>query len=170
MIQGGTQVINFVVTLFLARILMPEDFGLIGIVSIFIAIGKSLTDAGFSSSLIRSKNVDEEDYSTIFFINLFSSIFLYLIVFISASYIAVFFSKPELENLIKMMGLIFIINASTLVQSTKLNKSLMLKEQFKLQTGALFISSSIAIYMGLNEDGIDDSSYDNYYKQLLGVK
>jgi len=66
--QGSTQLINFVITLFLARILMPEDFGLIGIVSIFIAIGKSLTDAGFSSSLIRSKNVDEEDYSTIFFI------------------------------------------------------------------------------------------------------
>ncbi|MFV0226380.1 lipopolysaccharide biosynthesis protein [Empedobacter falsenii] len=152
--QGSTQLINFVITLLLARILMPEDFGLIGIVSIFIAIGKSLTDAGFSSSLIRSKNVDEEDFSTIFFINLFSSIFLYLIVFISAPYIAVFFSKPELENLIKMMGLIFIINASTLVQSTKLNKSLMFKEQFKLQTVALFISSSIAIYMALNDFGV----------------
>ena len=154
MIQGGTQVINFVVTIILSRLLMPEQFGLIGIISIFIGIGKSLTDAGFSSSLIRSKNIDNEDYSTIFIINLFSSISLYLVTFLISPYIADFFNQPELEDLIKMMGLIFIINASTLVQSTKLNKSLMIKEQFRLQTLSLIISSVIAIYMALNNFGV----------------
>lgn len=152
--QGASQFINFAITLLLARILVPEDYGLIGIISIFIAIGKSLTDAGFSSSLIRSKNIDNEDYSTIFIINLFSSISLYLVTFLTSPYIADFFNQPVLENLIKMMGLIFIINASTLVQSTKLNKSLMFKEQFRLQTLSLIISSGIAIYMALNNFGV----------------
>lgn len=152
--QGTTQIINFAITLLLARLLMPEDYGLIGLISVFIVIGRSLTDAGFSSSLIRTKKVDDGDYSTVFFINLLSSIILYIIIFFSSPYIADFFEEPVLENLIKIMALIFLINASSIVQSTKLNKSLQFKEQFKLQLIALIISSGFAVYLALNDYGV----------------
>ena len=69
MIQGGTQVINFVVTIILSRLLMPEQFGLIGMISIFLAIGAALVDGGFVTSLIRTQDADDVDYSTVFFVN-----------------------------------------------------------------------------------------------------
>ena len=66
--QFGNQLVGFVVSMILARILLPEDFGLIGMIAIFIAVGKSLLDAGLTQSLIRSQDLDQEDLSTVFFL------------------------------------------------------------------------------------------------------
>lgn len=152
--QSTTQVINFAITLLLARLLLPSDYGLIGLIAVFIAIGRSLTDAGFSSSLIRTKDVDDVDYSTVFFVNFISSAVLYTVAYISAPFIANFFEEPALMNLIRVMSLIFIINASTMVQSTKLNKALRFREQFKLQAVALVLSSGVAVYLAMNDFGV----------------
>ncbi len=145
MIQGGTQVINFVVTIILSRLLMPEQFGLIGMISIFLAIGAALVDGGFVTSLIRTQDADDIDYSTVFFVNLFSSLLLYGILFSIAPLVATFFDQVILVDLIRVQSLTLIIAAFSLVQSTKLNKELQFKVQFKLQIPALLISAIAAI-------------------------
>src|SRR5690606_36172945 len=108
LIQGGTQVINFVVTVLLARLLLPEEFGLIGMIAVFMAISRALLDGCFVSSLIRTKKVDNIDYSTVFFVNLISSVILYGILFFTAPFIAAFYQKGILVDLVRVLGLILI--------------------------------------------------------------
>jgi len=79
--QFGVQGIGFIVSIVLARLLEPEEFGLIGMITVFIGIGNALLNAGLGSSLIRSKDLDEEDYATVFYFNLAVSIIVYGIVF-----------------------------------------------------------------------------------------
>jgi O-antigen/teichoic acid export membrane protein len=154
MIQGGTQIINFIVTVLLARILLPEQFGLIGMIAIFIAISRALVDGGFVSSLIRTKDADNVDYSTVFFVNLLSSLLLYSMLFLSAPYIANFYEQDILVSIIRVLGLVLIINSFSLVQSTKLNKALQFKTQFKLQVPSLIISAIVSIWMAYNDYGV----------------
>lgn len=154
MIQGGTQIINFIISVVLARLLLPEQFGLIGMIAIFIAISRALIDGGFVSSLIRTKDADDVDYSTVFFVNLASSFFLYILLFIAAPFIAEFYHQDILVKLIRVLGLILIINAFSLVQSVKLNKALQFKTQFKLQLPSLVISALISIWMAYNGYGV----------------
>ncbi|WP_338647721.1 lipopolysaccharide biosynthesis protein [Flavobacterium sp. KS-LB2] len=154
MIQGGTQIINFVVTIILARLLLPEQFGLLGMIAVFIAISRGLLDGGLASSLIRTKDPNNEDYSTVFFVNLGSSIVLYVILFFVAPYISMFYKHEILISLVRVLGLLLIVNAFTLVQSTKLNKSLQFKTQFKLQIPSLIISASLSIWMAYNGYGV----------------
>lgn len=154
MIQGGTQVINFIVTIILARFLMPEQFGLIGMITIFISISRALVDAGFVSSLIRTKDADDLDYSTVFFVNFFSSIFLYVLLFFLSPFIASFYKQDILINLVRVTGLVLIVNSLSMVQSTKLNKDLQFKVQFKLQIPSLIISALISIWMAYNGFGV----------------
>lgn len=154
LIQGATLAINFAVTVILARLLMPEEFGLIGMIAIFMAISKALLDGGFVSSLIRTKDTDNVDYSTVFFVNLLSSFLLYGILYFAAPFIAQFYEKDILINLIRALGLSLIFNALSLVQSTKLNKALQFKTQFKLQIPSLIISAVVSIWMAYNGYGV----------------
>src|SRR5690554_902519 len=154
LIQGGTQFINFVVTVLLARLLLPEEFGLIGMIAIFLAISRALLDGGFVSSLIRTKDADNIDYSTVFFVNLISSVLLYALLFFAAPFIAAFYGEDILIYLIRVLGLVLLINAFSLVQSTKLNKALQFKTQFKLQVPSLVISAGISIWMAYNDYGV----------------
>ena len=154
LIQGGTQIINFAVTVILARLLLPEQFGLIGMISIFIAISRALVDGGFVSSLIRTKDADNIDYSTVFFVNLISSVALYILLFFIAPFISSFYGKEILINMIRVSGLILIINAFALVQSTKLNKTLQFKTQFKLAIPSLIISAAVSICMAYSGFGV----------------
>lgn len=154
LIQGGTQIINFIVTVILARLLVPEQFGLIGMIAIFIEIGRAIVDGGFVSSLIRTKDADNIDYSTVFFVNLISSIALYCFLFFCAPFISSFFGQDILVNMIRILGLNLIINAFASVQSTKLNKALQFKIQFKLAIPSLIISATVSIWMAHNGFGV----------------
>lgn len=154
LIQGGTQIINFVVTVILARLLVPEQFGLIGMIAIFIEISRVIVDGGFVSSLIRTKDADNIDYSTVFFVNLISSIALYGFLFFCAPFISSFFGQDILVNMIRVLGLILIVNAFASVQSTKLNKALQFKTQFKLAIPSLMVSATVSIWMAYNGFGV----------------
>jgi O-antigen/teichoic acid export membrane protein len=100
--QFGYQGINFVVQLLLARILLPEAFGIIALLQIFISIANNLIDSGMASSLIRNKDVDERDYSTVFYLNIAVAIVLYGIMFVSSPFIANFYNMPILKDVIKI--------------------------------------------------------------------
>ncbi len=110
--------ISFIVGLVLARLLSPAEFGLIGIISIFIAVFNSIVDSGFSNALIRKKDTTNLDYNTAFIFNLIISFILFGLLLLLAPFVGSFFNQPELVPLTRVMSVVVFINAFTLVQRT----------------------------------------------------
>lgn len=135
--QFSTQFISFIVSIILARFLGPAEFGLVGMMGIFIAIGNTLMDSGLTSSLIRTPDADQRDYSTVFMINVIGSVIFYLILYLAAPLIASFYKHEVLTGLIRVFALIFIIQAFVGVQSTRLTKKLNFKTQLLIQIPSL---------------------------------
>ena len=129
--------VTFVVSIVLARLLSPEEYGLIGILTIFIAIFNAIVDSGFTNALIRKQNATDTDYSTVFYTNLVLSVVLAAVLFFCAKPISVFFERPELVSLTQVMSSVVIINALSIVQRVKTTKAI----DFKTQTKITFISS-----------------------------
>ncbi|SFC38768.1 Membrane protein involved in the export of O-antigen and teichoic acid [Parapedobacter composti] len=152
--QFSVQAINFVVQLILARLLVPEDFGIIAMLSVFIAIGNTLVDNGLTSSLIRTKDADQADYSTVFFMNLSASIGIYLIVFFCAPLIAKFFKQPILTDVIRLYTTTFIIRAFSQVQQTKLTKEMQFRLQMTVQIPSVIIAGIGGIIMAYKGLGV----------------
>lgn len=154
LIQFGYQVISFIVSIILARTLLPQDFGTLGMIAIFISVGRVLLDGGMMASLLRTPVVKKDEYSSVFTVNLILSLILYLAVFFSASLISGFYNFEISLEVIRVACLVFIINALSLIQSTKLNKELKFRTQFLVQIPALVISSIISISMAKSGYGI----------------
>lgn len=137
--------VSFLISIVLARLLSPEDYGLLGIIAIFTAICNTLVGGGFSSALIRKKTVSDDDYSTVFIVNLGMSLFLYVIIFFSAPQIATFFNREELVELTRVSSLSIIISALAIVQYVRLTKKL----DFKTQTKITMISTTGSGIVGI---------------------
>ncbi len=152
--QFGVQGIGFVINIVLARLLTPQQFGLIAMITVFVGIGNALLNAGMGSSLIRSKNLDNADYSTVFFFNLIASIFIYALIWISAPAIARFYHQPVLIDLIRWLSLVIIINAFALIQQTRLTKQMDFKTQAGVAIPAIFIAGAIGIAMAYYGFGV----------------
>ncbi|MDB5060856.1 MAG: capsule biosynthesis protein CapK [Mucilaginibacter sp.] len=128
--QLSSKLVSFAISIFLARLLEPSQFGLIAMLSLFIAVSNTLLDSGLTSSLIRTTNPNQRDYSTIFYFNIAGSAILYIMLFFSAPLVALFYHQPQLIAIIRVYGTILIINAFFGVQSTLLIKDL----KFRIQT------------------------------------
>jgi teichuronic acid exporter len=152
--QFGTQIITFVVSLILARLLSPSEFGLIAMISIFIGIGSILVDSGLSQSLIRTDNPSQEEFSTVFFFNLIGSFIVYLLIFFCAPLIADFYNQPLLIQLIRCYCVVFIINAFSNIQYTRLSKKMDFKTEMKISIPSLIISSFVGVSMAFLGYGI----------------
>jgi teichuronic acid exporter len=149
--QFSSQLIIFINSIFLARLLLPSEFGLIAMVTVFVAIGNSLVIGGMSSSLIRTPNANDEDYSTVFYVNLAVSLVLYFIIYFCAPFIADFYKQSMLVAIIRIYTLTFIITAFVAVQTTRLTKEMQFKIQMKMQIPSLIvggISGIILAYLG----------------------
>jgi teichuronic acid exporter len=152
--QFGSQLISFGVSIVLARLIMPEEFGLIGMIAIFMGLGSALFQGGLTSSLIRTKELNEDDYSTVFFFNLAGSIVIYGVLFIAAPYISEFYKQPSLVNITRVYGLTYILSAFGSVQNTILTKELKFKKQAIISLPALIISSSIGLTLAYCNYGV----------------
>ncbi|MBP0612936.1 lipopolysaccharide biosynthesis protein [Chryseobacterium sp. cx-311] len=141
----GNQFISFGVSIILARLLLPAEFGLIGMIGIFMGIGGALISSGLSASLIRTTNPDQADYSTVFVFNLVGSIVVYALIFMAAPYIASFFKQQILVEITRLYSLSFIISAFTAVQITRLHKHM----NFKSETRASLISTLVSGVLGI---------------------
>ena len=139
------QGVTFVVGLVLARLLSPEEYGLIGIVTIFTTVLLGIVDSGFANSLIRKQTVTENDYSTLFGFNLAVSVVLYGLLYGCAPLIATFFDKEQLVDLVRVMGLLLILQATSIVQMTDLSR----KIDFRTKTKASFVSAITSGAIGL---------------------
>ena len=126
----GAQLISFIVSIILARILMPSDYGVIALCMVFIYILQVFADSGLGTALIQKRSPDDLDYSTVFFTNIFISLVLYLAMWIGAPYIADFYAMPELVPLVRVLSLILISNGLRNVQQAYVSKHMIFKRFF----------------------------------------
>lgn len=145
--QFSSQGINFVVAIILSRLLIPEQFGLIAMLGIFIGLGTILMESGLGQSLIRTENPDIEDYSTVFYFNLVGSFIVYGVVYICAPFIGDFYNQPQLENITRWYCLIFITNALSSVHFIRLTKLMQFKKELTITIPSLIFSSIVGITM-----------------------
>ena len=146
--------ITFLVGLILARLLTPKEYGIMAMITVFIAISNSIIDSGFSNALIRKIDVKRIDYNTVFYFNLLIGIFLYGFLFVFASAIASIFIEPQLISITRVIGLVLIINSFAIVQRTILVKDVDFRTQTKVSLIASLLSSVTGIGMALYGCGV----------------
>ncbi|MDN5290073.1 MAG: teichuronic acid exporter [Anaerophaga sp.] len=150
--RGGTQGIQFIVQIVLARLLAPEQFGTIAIIMVFINIAQVFVQSGFNTALIQKKDADEIDFSSIFYISLGIAGILYIIIFVAAPTLSVFYRDPILVPILRVLALILFTGALNSIQNAYVARNLMFKKLFKSSVGAIMISGIlgvIAAYLGL---------------------
>lgn len=150
----SVQGIAFVVMIIMARILTPDDYGLVGMLAVFIAVSQSLVDSGFSQALIRKQDRSEVDNSTVFYFNIGVGIVLYLILFFCAPLIARFYNQPILTPLTRLISLSVLINSFVVVQRALLTVKIDFKTQAKASFSAAIVSGVVGITMAYTGYGV----------------
>lgn len=146
--------VQFIIGIILARLLSPQEFGLIGMIMVFISISLSFISAGFNTALIRKINCTQRDYSTVFYFNLVAGFLLFTLLQITAKPISHFFHEPLLKNVLKVLSIILIIDSFSVIQRTILTKQLNFKLQAKISIIASIISGIISIFLALIGYGV----------------
>ena len=150
----SVQGIQFILTIIIARLVLPSDYGLIAMLSIFLAIAQVFVDSGFSNALIQKKDRTETDFSTVFYFNIFISIVFYLLLYFSAPYIASFYNEPDLSPITRWIGLNIIISGFSIVQRAILTINVDFKKQAKASLTAVLISGVIGILLAYKGWGV----------------
>lgn len=148
------QGVTFIVGIVLARLLSPAEYGLIGICIIFTTVLSGIVDSGFSTALIRRKDVTDDDYNTMFITNMTISILMFVGLYGCSPLIAIFFERPELVTILRVMGLILIIQALSITQVTILTKRIDFKTKTKASLFSAVCSGLIGIFMAFNGFGV----------------
>lgn len=152
--QFGRMGISFVANLVMARLLTPEDYGAIGMLMVFVALSMIFVDSGFANALIQKPNPSEEDYSTIFFFNLMVAVVLYFVLFFASPAISRFYNMDILIDMLRVLGLMLIINAFSIIQMCRLKKQLNFKTlTISFLTGQI-IGASVGLYMAYKGCGV----------------
>lgn len=147
----GAQGVTFLVSIVLARLLSPDDYGAIAMVTVFVTISQVFVDSGLGTALIQKKDADDVDFSTVFYFNIFLCCLLYGIVFFTAPYIASFYNNLELTSVLRVLGIVIIISALKNVQQAYVSKQMLFKRFFLATLGGTLFAAVIGIviaYMG----------------------
>lgn len=165
--RGGAQLVQAVVQILLARFLMPEEYGLIVLVSTFIVVANVFLESGLNIALIQKKNVDEVDFSSVFYLNLSISILLYILLYVAAPYIADFYNDQRIVSVARVLSLTLFIGGFSLCQGAYLSRNMMFKELFKSTLLGTVVAGAIGVlaaYMGL---GVWALVLNSLIKQLI---
>ena len=149
-----TQLFVFIVSIILARILEPRQFGLIAMITVFSGWGTLFLNSGFRQAIIQALNPTQEDLSTVFFFNLGMGLLMSILLYFSSNAISHFYQQPQLVDLTRFVSLIFMLNAFSLIQRALLVKNLNLKAESIIMIVSALTSGSIAIFMALNGFGV----------------
>ena len=150
----GAQSIQFVVSIILARLLTPADYGLIGLITVFITISAVFAQSGLGDALVQRIRIDNEEFSTVFYFSLVFSFILYGILFFVAPIIANFYNEPTLVNVVRVLGLTVIIGAVNSVQRAYVQKTMQFKRFFWSTLFGTIVSAFIGIYMAYKGCGV----------------
>ena len=161
--------ITFLVGLVLARLLTPEEYGVMAMIAIFIAVSDSIIDSGFSNALIRKVDIERIDYNTVFYFNLIVSISLYILLFFVSPAISAFFREPVLVDVMRVIGFVLIVNALAIIPRTIFIRNINFKTQTKVSLIASISSGVVGIGMALSGMGVWSLVGQQLSRQLLNT-
>ncbi len=141
------EAVQFVVSIVLARLLTPHDYGLVGLITVFITISQLFVDGKMTTALIQKKNRTDIDFHTVFFFNLAVSVFLYLLLFVSSPLVAKAYEIEELSSLLRLLALVLIISPFASIQITQLTIALDFRKISYISIPSALMSGAIGIYM-----------------------
>ncbi len=150
----GAQGVAFIVSIVLARLLEPEDYGIISLVTIFISIIQIFVDSGLGNALIQKRVVDDLDYSTVFYCNIILCVVLYLVLFLCAPFIAGFYANTGLTLIIRVLGLTIIISGIKGIQQAYVSREMMFRHFFFATLGGTLGAAAVGIFLAYNGFGV----------------
>jgi len=152
--RGGTQGIQFIVQIVLARLLLPKDYGIIALVLVFIAIANVFVQSGLNTALIQKKDADEADFSSVFYLSLFIACLIYAILFFTAPFVAIFYDEPQITLVLRVLSIILFFGAFNSIQNAVVARKMQFKKLFFSSTGAILVSGTVGIYMAYAGFGV----------------
>lgn len=167
--QFSAQLIGFGVSLVLARLLMPEDFGTIALFGVVMNVSAVLINGGLTSSLVRTQNADDSDLSTVFWFNIVISFLIYIVIFITAPQISNFYNKPILTELIRVYAIILIVDSFVSVQAMRFEKELDFKTTFRIKLPSLLIGGVLGIVLAWQGFGVWSLVYSAICKNVIST-
>ncbi len=152
--QCGSQGVQFVVALVLARLMTPTEYGTISLITIFITIANTFVQSGFATALVQGKDIEEEDYSSVFWVSMILALFCYLVLFMSAPMIAGYYMTPVLLDLVRVMGIVLFPGAVVSIQTAFVARNLRFRQLFQSTMIAVIISGIISIGLAMQGFGV----------------
>ena len=150
----SSRLLSFLLLLFITRILVPADYGLIAMLTIFMSISQNIVDSGFGAALVQKQDRTDTDYSTAFFFNLIVSVAVYFILYSFSGFIADFYNQPQLKEIVRIIGLSLIINSLSIVQRAKIMIDLDYRKQAIISFVSIIISGILALLLAYNNYGV----------------
>uniref|UniRef100_UPI003FEE4B1B lipopolysaccharide biosynthesis protein n=1 Tax=Fusobacterium mortiferum TaxID=850 RepID=UPI003FEE4B1B len=163
----GTQGVQFLLQLFLARLLIPKDYGIVALVTIFIAVSNVFIQSGFNIALIQKKKIDNIDLSSTFYISFFIATILYIILWLISPFVSNFYKIPELVMVIRIMSLTLFLGALNSIQNAIIMRELAFKKLFFSSLIAIIVSGSSGIILAYKGVGIWALIFQQLLNQLL---
>ena len=165
--RTAAQGVSFIVSIVLARLLTPEDYGLIGLITVFISIATIFVSSGFGNALIQKENTTQTDFSSVFYFGILMGIIMYIILFFTAPFIADFYNEPLLILVIRVLSLSLIIAGINSVQQAYVSKTMQFKRFFYSTIIGTVISAIIGIYMAYKGFGVWALIAQNLSNQII---
>lgn len=165
--RTAAQGVSFIVSVILARLLTPEDYGLIGLITVFISIATVFVSSGFGNALIQKEKATQTDFSSVFYFSIFMGAAMYIILFICAPFIASFYNDPVLTPIVRVLSLSLIIAGVSSVQQAYVSKTMQFKRFFFSTIIGTLVSAAIGIFMAYKGYGVWALVIQNLSNQIM---
>ncbi len=150
----GAQGVNLIVSIILARMLAPEEYGVVALVTIFITISNVFIENGFGTALIQKKDADDLDFSSVFYCNIVISIVLYIVIYVASPLIAQFYNNEQLVPILRVFSISILISSLKSVQNAYISRRMIFKKFFICTLGGTICSAIIGIWMAYKGYGV----------------
>lgn len=150
----GAQGVNLIVSIILARLLSPDDYGLVALTTIFITISNVFIEKGFGTALIQKKDADDLDFSSVFYTNIVTSVILYIVIFFATPLIAKFYSNEKLVPVLRVLSITVLISGIKSVQNAYVSRKMIFKKFFISTSIGTVVSAIVGICMAYNGYGV----------------
>ena len=163
----GTVGIQFIIQIILARLLSPDDYGAIAMITVFITVSNVFVQNGFNTALIQRQDVTEDDYSSVFWISIVVALICYIVLFTFSPFIAIFYNMPVLNPVLRVLGLVLFFGAYNSIQIAKISKEFKFKKLFYSSLIGTFISGGIGILLAINGFGVWTLVFQQLLNQII---
>lgn len=152
--RGGVMGVEFIVQIILARLLLPEDYGIIALIAFFISLSRTFVQSGFGTALIQKKEVIDEDYSSVFYLTFGTAFVFYCILFVAAPFISAFYNQALITPVLRVLGLTLFFGAINSIQNVIIARNFQFRKLFISSCGAVLFSGAIGIAMAYEGYGV----------------